>query len=255
MEKKLVVCLLQRTTRKLNLTEVGEKYYELCSNAIETLFKADEFIQNTKFEPQGRLRIVASTAIGTDLLYNCVDKFIKKYNKVNVEILLDNRYIDLIDEGIDLAFRAGPLEDSSFKILKIADFSYILCASPIYFEKFAKIENPEDLINHNCILVSGNNKPVKWNFKNISNNEIEIIVSGNIKTNSLEIARQAVLSGQGIAYLPDFIILDYINKNLLKTILTEWSKKRELFIIYPNNQNLSINVKMFIDFVKEEIKK
>lgn len=256
LEKRLSVTLIERTTRKLKLTEYGEIYYNYCSSALEKIQEANELINQKKLIPKGRLRISASIAIGTEFLHSWIMEFIDKYPEINVELILDNKYIDFISEGFDIIFRVDPADEAGLKGIKVATSSYILCCSDKYLLKNPEPKNIEDLKTHNCILVSNNNKSVIWEIIDHKNKEIQVNVSGNFKTNILTIATNQVLAGKGIGYLPYFIVQPYILQNKLKVIMKNYnSKKREIFAIYSNKPYLAKNINLFIDFIKNKRKK
>jgi DNA-binding transcriptional LysR family regulator len=225
LEKKLGVALLKRTTRKLSLTEYGKAYYENCSNAINKIYLANQEIQAKKLIPHGKLRISAPISVGTELIYYAINAFLKKYKDIQIELVLDNKYVDHIYEDFDIIFRADPSDNSNLKTLKIGTFPYVLCASYNYLETHKEPISPYEIKNHNCIIVSNVNKIFRWDFIDKNGREVLIPVSGQLLTNDLIIAKKALAQDLGIAYLPYFVVKDLIKNNVVKVLLKDFVKK------------------------------
>jgi DNA-binding transcriptional LysR family regulator len=254
LEKRLGVTLLERTTRRIKLTEFGEIYYNACIVGINKIKEADNLILQKKMIPQGKLKISASIIVGNKILVDWLLEFCNKYPKIELELVLDNSYSDFFSDNIDIAFRVDPPDDNNLKAIKISDVNYILCSSSKYISKFKEPKNLKDLENHNCIIVKGSSYKVKWEF-NIDKKQEYFEPKGNIVTNNLDIAKDFLLADKGIAYLPKFLLKEYIEKKEVKVLLPKFtSQKREIWAVYSSRE-LSINVKTFLDFIKVKRKK
>ncbi|MFN8672873.1 MAG: LysR family transcriptional regulator [Candidatus Sericytochromatia bacterium] len=249
LEKRLGVTLLERTTRKIKLTEFGEIYYKECSQGFNIIKTANNLIKQKKLVPEGKLKISASLVVGSEILNKWFIEFINKYPKIELELILDNNYHDFFLEGLDFAFRVDPPDDSNLKAIKIAEINYILCCSKKYLINFREPKKVEDLSFHNCIIVKGKQNKVKWDF--YSNDNLKSFEpKGNFITNNLNIAKDFLLANKGIAYLPDIILKKNIEKEEIKVLLPELTaQKREIWGIYSSREP-SINIKSFLDFIK-----
>lgn len=256
LEKRLGAILIQRTTRKLNLTQKGILYYEYVSQGLKKFNDADLVIQENQLKPYGTLRIASSYSFGTEILKDIIFQFLEKYKDVSIDLRLDNNYIDLITNNIDIAFRMGPLEDSnSFRAKKIYSFSNILCATENYLKNAPPLKHPNDLVNHSCLIASSFNKKIYWNFEN-GLERVEVLVSGKLKTNSLLLSLEAALNDMGVIYFPSFFVYKLLNEGKLIKLLSDWeSSKRDVYGIYPNLKHTSINISTFLDFTKNRINK
>lgn len=251
LENNLGICLIHRSTRKIKLTDKGKEYFDLCSNAINNLYSANQIISNSNINPAGNIKVSASIEFGEEILTDWVIKFKKKYPNINIEIILDNKYLDFFDNNIDISFRAGKIGDSpNFKMRKIISIPYILCSTKKYLSNYS-INKIDDLKNHNCISISSYNNPVKWTFYDNNNQILEFkLENSNIKTNNLTVAKKMLLSGFGIAYLPYFIIKDNLDNNEIIPLL-EYLKpiKRDVYAIYHSSKQTIYNIRLFLDFI------
>jgi len=201
LEDELGVRLLQRTTRKLHLTEAGQAYYERARVALTGLEEATSAAMNLSAEPRGTVRVSAPADAGVLNLSEVLARFVRKYPLVHVEISLSSRFVDLVAEGFDLALRAGKLADSSLVARKIGSDVLGVFASPAYLRRRGRPKTPADLANHDCVLFRGKNGKSEWLLTGPQGEE-RVIVRGPLNADEMAFVQQAVAAGVGIALLP-----------------------------------------------------
>jgi len=246
LEHQLGVKLLQRTTRKLHLTEAGELFYQHCSHIVAEAEDAERLVSDLQQQPRGHLKITTPIALGSYFICEFVAEFMVKYPEMNVEMELTGRMVDLIEEGFDLAIRAGQPEESSLVGRKLGVAKQLIVASPEYLQQHESIKTPEDLKSHTCILPQWQ-KTVVWQFKKYTSSET-IIVNGRLRCNDLTFIRKSAELGQGIALLPDFVCSESLNNNRLVSLFDEYSVAGiELYAVYPDRRYLPKKVRLFLD--------
>jgi DNA-binding transcriptional LysR family regulator len=254
LEKRLGVTLLQRTTRKLRATQAGEAYYQRSLRALEELQAAENELETGRAEPQGLLRLTAPVEIGHSLLPALVHMFLKKHPRMEIELVVTNRVLDLVVDGIDLAIRAGPLKDSSL-VAKRFDLGYFgLWANPDYLTKHVAPRHPKELTQHNCVRFS--------RFKNegfrLTNGResLNVPVSGTSIADDFETLRSLAVLGEGIAFLPSFLCAEEAQQRELVRVLPQWrGDKVTLSLVYPAQRFVSPKVRAFIVVAEEMLKK
>jgi len=249
LEDSLGMRLLQRSTRKLSLTPAGREYYLKCSNALTEIEHANQTITEAQQSPSGVLRIAAPLASQSGFMCDWINEFLSLHNKVTGQIRLSDDNVDLIEEGVDVAFRAGKLQDSSLVARKLGSTQLVLCASPQYLNNSSPLNTFRDLKQHDCIVFGSPHQNVTWKLN--GKRGIEAMqVSGRIVVNSMEFALQASLTGLGVAMLPIAMIANYISSNDLQIVLEDYSSDADgLYAVYPSNRNLSITARCFLDFI------
>lgn len=254
LEKRLGVTLLQRTTRKLRATQAGEVYFQRSVRALEELQAAENELETGRVEPKGLLRLTAPVEIGHSLLPALVHAFLKKHPRTEVELIVTNRVLDLIVDGIDLAFRAGPLKDSSL-IAKRFDLGYFgLWASPDYLTKHAAPRNPKELALHNCLRFS-RFKNEGFHLNNGREN-VNVPVSGTSIADDFETLRSLAILGEGIAFLPSFLCSEETKQDKLTRVLPQWrGDKVSMSLVYPAQRFVPTKVRAFIAVAEELWKK
>lgn len=251
LENSLGVRLFNRTTRKLNLTEVGHAYYEKVDHILADIDETELSITQLNSEPRGKLKIMAQPSFGAFHLSRALSVYLKKYPDVTTEIELSNRPPDLVEDGIDIALYVGKLDDSSFVARKITTVRRVVCASPNYLKLNGTPQTPNDLQKHNCMIYASRTQQSEWVF--ISNNEkIKIAVSGDIKSNDGDALRVAAIQDCGIAQLPTYMVGLDIQAGRLKVILEDYEPERHpVYAIYNHRKYLSAKIKTFIEFMYE----
>ena len=255
LEKNLGARLLQRITRKLNLTEVGKVYFERCAKILGDIEEANLAIATMQAIPYGTLRISATVILGITLVNPWLLEFLQRYQQVNAEVMLTNRHVNLVAERIDVAFDREPLSDSSFITQKLGSVPFWVCASPEYIATYGEPLTPQNLIQHQCLCVASPTPAgeIQWKFNNGTIEE-EITVFGRIRVNDYFFVKQAVLDGCGIAYLPNIVVAQEIQAGKLIRLLREWAPtQKDIYLVYPSDRHLSPKVRAFLDFVTEKI--
>src|ERR1700688_580046 len=249
LEERLGARLLHRTTRKVNLTEVGRAYYDRAVQILADLEQADDIAGALQSTPRGTLRIYTATHI-VQFISPVVAEFLKQYPEVKVDLSIGERSIDLIDEGFDLAIRLTPPPDSSLIVRSLATWRHVLCCSHDYLEKHGRPERLSDLSGHNCLRHVLYPYEDGWHFTDRDGTPASVKVSGNLVTNSGETLRVAALQGVGICLAAGFLFHDDLEANRLVRLLPEYRPiELSMIAVYPHRHQLSVKVRTFIDLL------
>ncbi|MDJ0948987.1 MAG: LysR family transcriptional regulator [Alphaproteobacteria bacterium] len=249
LEDRLGVRLLNRTTRRLSLTEEGRLYYEWCRRIQADLSEADSSVARQHGEPRGTLRVNAPMSFGIRHLSSAVPDFLARYADLAVDLTLNDRYVDLVDEGYDMAIRIGSLEDSSLVARKLAVARRVLCAAPAYLERHGRPQEAQDLARHNCLSYSyARTNPGVWRLRG-PEGEVSVQVRGNLDANNGDVIRAATLAGSGIAWQPSFIVGDDIRAGRLEHVLPRYGDEIGIHAVYPQTRYLSAKVRAFVDYL------
>jgi DNA-binding transcriptional LysR family regulator len=249
LEDRLGARLLNRTTRKVSLTEVGKAYYDRCTQILSDLQQADEFAGALQSTPRGTLRIYTATHI-VPFIAPVVAEFLASYPDVKVDLTMGERTIDLIDEGIDLAVRLAPPPDSSLVVRSLATWRHVLCCSPAYLEKYGPPEQLSELAERNCVRHVLYQYGDDWHFVDRNGTPASVRVSGNLVTNSGETVRTAALEGVGISLAAGFLVADDLEQGRLVRLLPEYRPVEfSMNAVYPHRHHLSAKVRSFIDLL------
>ncbi len=253
LENDLGITLIRRTTRKLQITEAGEVYFKGCFHALEEIQAAETVISFDKIEPHGLLKITTPEDVGNNLLPCIVQKFLEKYQKMEVELLITNRILDLMGEGVDLAIRAGELKDSTLIAKKFMTKQLSLWASPAYLEKTGQPEHPKELNQHEFIrYLFLKDKIVKLSN---GNDKCLINIKGRILLNSSDAAKVLTLLGHGIGLLADFQCEEEGKKGNLIKILPQWHWHHlSYFFVYPAQRFIPPKIRAFVSVAEEYLK-
>ncbi len=253
LEKNSGVRLLNRTTRRLSLTEAGEIYYQSCTRIIAEAENASQRIRQLQDEPRGSLKIAGPISLGPQLA-EAVSEFTQRYSAMNIELRLDDRVVDMVEEGIDISLRIGWLADSGLIARKICESPRLLCASPDYLERHGSPTTPLQLAQHECIIFTLLPTPHQWAFTRGKSRQV-VQVSGRIKTNSVIAVRSLLLSGAGIAPLSRFLIEDALKSGQLVPLLPEYDcGSAGVYAVYQDAHYRQAKVRMFIDHVAKRLK-
>ena len=253
LEQRLGVQLFQRTTRKLNLTDNGRSFYERASRILSDLEEAEQSVSQQHTDLSGTLRIAVPLSFGLLHLTPVIDEFRRAHPKVIFDIDLNDRQLDLIQEGFDLAIRIGRLEDSSMIARRIAPISTVACASPEYLQHHGHPETPLDLKDHACLIYSNLPDPQTWNYIDENNVPASVKVQQIVQANNGDFLHHMAVAGQGILLTPSFISYQSIEKGSLVPILTRYQwPVLNAYAIYPQTRHLSYRVRAFVDFLVEK---
>lgn len=253
LETHLGAQLLHRTTRKLALTEAGHTYYAYARRILDELEEADLAITHHHATPRGTLRINAPMAFGKLDMALWLPDFLARYPELKVDLVCNDRYVDLIEEGFDVAIRlAREMPDSTLMARKLAISPTLLVASPSYLAQHGTPKTPQDLARHNCLTYTLVPKPNEWSFSTPDGGNISVTVSGTLQANTGVVLRSAALAGTGIATTATFIVHEDLARGALVEVLPDYKlRARDLYAVYPHNRHLSPKVRAFIDFATE----
>jgi DNA-binding transcriptional LysR family regulator len=252
LEEKLGARLLNRTTRRLSLTEAGSELYRRSVRALEEIENAELEVARFQTEPRGTLRVSAPMSFSILQLGAKLPTFLERYPGVSIELNLDDRRVDLVEEGFDVAIRIANLRDSSLVARKIVPCRQVLCASPGYLKEHGTPEQPEDLLEHNCVLYSFLSHAREWRLIDEQGETHVVPLKGSLQTNNGLVNRAAALSGAGIILLPTFYIGDQLRSGELVPVLCKFRPPDiAVYAVYPERRNLTPKVRAFIDFLAE----
>lgn len=249
LEERLGATLLMRSTRRQSLTAVGRAYYERCVQILAEVEAADGIVSSLRANPRGLLRVNAPTTFGARALSAEIADYVTAYPEVSVELTLNDRVVDLVDEGFEAAVRIGALEDSSLIARRLRDYEMALCASPAYLKRHGTPETPDDLRQHNCLGYIHWSRRNIWPFSGPSG-ETEIQVNGNLQINNGEALRTAALNGLGIILQPRLLLEQDTTTGRLVEILSDWHPpKLPMHIILPPQRPWTPKIRTFIDYI------
>ena len=253
LEREVGVRLIQRTTRSLNLTDAGRLYYEQTSKALRTVEDANQLLAEARTEPSGTIRISAPVGFGAHFLTATVFDFLAAYPKTKVELRLTDDMLNLVENGIDLAFRTGALPDSTLIARKFGVAYRILCASPEYLARHGAPVVPADLVHHDCVIAGQSTANAHWVLEGPHGQET-VTVSGRFAANEMQAVVAAAIAGYGIAQLPHGLGEASIKDGRLRRVLDDYATPAGgLHVVYPSSQHLSPLVKAFTELAAERI--
>jgi len=251
LEKHLGTRLLNRTTRRVSLTETGRIYYERCKDILLDIEEIEGIASEQTSKPHGTLTLSAPTSFGILQLNEVIPAYIKQYPQVQISLSLTDRFIDVVSEGFDLVIRIAELEDSSLIARKIAPCRLVLCASPEYLKKHGVPGVPQDLSLHHCLTYANNVNPDTWVLHGPDGTE-SVKVNGPVCADNGDILKAAAVSGLGIALLPTFIVGPDLCAGRLQTVLPDYCLPDiSIYAIFPSRRYLSAKVRTFIDFLSD----
>lgn len=250
LEDRLGSRLLNRTTRRQSLTEVGRLYYERCRQILSDLEDADRTASQLRAAPRGRLSVNAPVSFGVHALTPVIADYLAAYPEVEVDLAVNDRVIDLVEEGFEVAVRVGPLSDSGLVARPLAPYQLVVCASPDYLARFGEPRRPEDLARHNCLAFERWGAPHVWTFQNGE----AAAVRGVLRANNGEALRVAALRGLGIIKQPSVLLADDLRSGRLVRLLPDYdSPARPIHLIYLPDRRPTPKLRTFIDFVLERL--
>ena len=250
LENTLGIRLFNRTTRSLNLTEVGAAYLERCQQVLADVLEMEAAVTQLQTEPRGTLKLSAPQFIGAYHIAPAIAEFLDLHPDLKVDLILQGSPGDLIDEGIDIAIFLGKLEDTSLIARRLATSSLVVCGSPKYFQNYGIPQKPEELIEHSCLVNWAIPPRDQWNFTT-EKGETAIKVSGRMQANAADPIRIAARKGLGLVMLPKYVVAKDIQKGRLQAVLKDFSvSPLEIHAVYPHRKYLSAKVRSFLDFLQ-----
>jgi DNA-binding transcriptional LysR family regulator len=253
LEEQLGARLLQRTTRKISLTEAGQAYYENAARILSELEEADRRIGALQSTPRGRLRLHVGTHI-IRFVAPVLTEYMTRYPELSVELTMGERMVDLVEEGFDLAIRATVPAHSSLVIRQLSAWRHVPCCSPGYLETHAAPRTPADLAQHNCLRYAFYPYGDEWRFASPGGEAVSARVKGSLRTNSAEALRIAALGGIGIFLAPSFLVAEDLAAGRLVRLLEEYRPVAfAINAIYPHRAHVPAKIRGFIDLAVERL--
>ncbi len=255
LETRLGARLLNRTTRRVSPTEIGLAYYDRARRVLNDAGEADALVSSMQSAPSGLLRISVATDFGVNHMSPILGEFLADYPEITVNMVLNNRYVELISEGFDLAIRIGEMEDSSLRARKLTETTKRLIAAPSYFEQFGRPEKIDDLNEHKLLHYSNNSAGNVWKLTAPSGEKRQVRTQGWLTVNDGQSLLNACVSGLGIAYLPSFLYADALDTGLVVDAMPELPMESQgIYAVYPPGRYTQPKVRTFIDFLVEAFK-
>ena len=255
LEERLGVQLLRRSTRRLSLTETGRSFYQRGARILADLEEAESAAAQEHGELRGALRVALPLSFGTRHMCGPITEFSRRHPRVSFDLDLNDRRIDLLEEGVDLAVRIGRLSDSSLIARRLFEARTVVCASPQYIEEYGEPESPEALSDHPCLVYGNLRDPLHWTCTDKAGERYRVAVNVAMTATSGDFLCQAAANGLGLAMQPTFIASHAIRCGELKPVLTEYDwPVTPAYAVYPPTRHLSYRVREFIDFLVEEFR-
>lgn len=253
LEEYLDVQLLIRSTRTLSLTEEGTRFYEHCQRVLEAVAEAESSVGQRQ-KPAGVLRVSCPVAFGQLQIVPRLQVFLDRYPDIKIDLMMADRFADLIEEGVDLAIRIGNVRDTSLITQRIGTTRRVTIGHQSYFERAGEPQTPEELVKHNCIVYTGLTTGNEWHFQG-TQGFIQVAVNGNFQANNSIAIRAAVLAGLGIAVSPVWLFGDALHDDNLQIILKNYQPvPLPIHAVYRRGRFVPAKVRCFIDFLSNEFK-
>lgn len=250
LEQALGVRLLDVTTRKLNLTEAGRRYLVRCVQILGEVDDAALEASQYQSAPRGLLRVTAPATFGRLHLASALAEFMGFYPDIAVDADFTDRFVDLVDEGFDVAVRVGCLPDSNLVVRRLASCRMLTCAAPAYFDRFEVPGHPNELAGHACFCLSTITTPGVWSYRGPGGEKIPVHVEGRLRANSMDLLCSVAEQGLGVVHGPSFVLGPLVQAGRLRSILSDYpSDELDLSAVFPSNRHLSTKVRIFVDFL------
>lgn len=249
LEDRLGAQLLQRTTRRLSLTEAGRVFHEHCARILREVEAAELAVSHAQRAPRGVLRVNAPMSFGQLAIAPALPAFASQHPELSVDLVLDDARVDAVDGGFDVTIRvADRLSDSSAIARRVAPARIVVCAAPCYVQRHEAPRTPADLASHECLVYSHRDR---WRFRSAAGEEW-VTVSGRLRANNGDVLRTAALAGLGLAQLPSFIVAADLASGALEVVLEEYeARPASIWALYSSTRHLSTKVRTFVDFLAE----
>lgn len=248
LEAELGVRLINRTTRRLHLTEAGALYLARANTILDDLREADAAVGELGTAPRGLIRVSAPMSLGIAKIAPAIADFLADYPEIRIELDLNDRYIDIVEGGFDIAIRGGArLDDSSLVARKLSDLDRVVCASPDYIARHGVPATPAALCDHSCLVYTLSSAPHRWTFLRKGARQT-IDVSGPLRVNNSLAIAAAVRAGLGVGLLPTFATAQDLKEGALRQVLKSWNAEpAAIYAIYPRHREASPKLRLFID--------
>ncbi len=255
LEAHLGVKLLNRTTRRVEVTQDGAAYYERCTRILAEVQETESALSSARASPQGRLRVDVSVAFGRRVLMPALPAFLERYPGIRIEVGCTDRPVDLLEEGVDCVVRAGELPDSSLVARRIGLLDFVCCAAPGYLARYGVPEHPRELSRHRVVnfFSPRTGKIMPWDFTR-AGERVELMLDGPVSTNDSEAYLTAGLAGLGVVQLTRGMVTEHLAEGRFVRVLPGWTiDPLPIYAMYPRNRHLSAKVRVFVEWVVELI--
>jgi DNA-binding transcriptional LysR family regulator len=254
LEDRLGARLLNRTTRTLALTEVGRIFYEHCARMLAEAEEAEQAVLSLHAAPRGLLRINVPMSFGVMHIAPALPLFLARYPEMAIEMDMTDRFVDLVEDGYDLAVRIASLPESSLIARRLAPNRAVVCAAPDYLARHGEPRRPADLAAHNCLLYTNTPLYDQWRFDG-PEGKVAVAVAGSLRANNGEALLQAALAGVGITRAPTFMASSHLCAGRLRAVLTDYRPVAEsaIYAVYPHRRHLTPKVRAFVEFLAAHI--
>lgn len=255
LEDELGALLLNRTTRQFSLTEAGHTYYKRASEIVREIDSLADAVRDSSGDVRGRIKITAPRTFADAPVGQSLIDFAKAHPDIVLDIHLDDRFVDLVEEGFDLAIRITRLQDSSMIARRLTPFSIRICGSPELIAAHGEPQDPQDLANLPCLVDTNGSWMSNWPFMRDNGETFSVSVSGPMEVNSPLATRAAAIAGLGFATLPDFIAQPVLDSGELVAVLDEWMPRGGgIFAVYPHRRYLPAKIRVLVDFLVQWFK-
>lgn len=253
LEDELGIRLLNRTTRKLSLTEAGQRYYQYVIQAYSLAQQGIDAVTELQGQPRGRLKLTAPMSFGVLHIAPLIAEFMTLYPEVDIDLQLEDKMVDLVQQGFDLGIRIGHLPLSNLVAKRLAPCKSVLCASPDYLKHQGTPMRPSELSLHNCLQYSYYRGGNEWRLTT-TNHQYSVIPKGRLMVNNSEAIRRAVLAGSGIGNLPTFIVGKDIIAGAIDVVLPNYQlPEHAVYAVFPERKHMPLKVRAFIDFISDKL--
>ena len=247
LERALGVRLLNRTTRRIHLTDEGAQYLERCRTILSAMQDAEAALTTRRTEPHGRLAVTASVLFGRRYIAPIMSEFLRRYPNVSADLLFVDRVVNLVEEGLDVAVRIGHLRDSSLVAVPVGWVRRVVCASPDYLQRHGIPRTPEDVRRHACVRHTGLAPRSDWHFR-VGRRTVTIPINAAVTCNDIDSSLEACLSGRGLGMFLSYQTAPYRNQKKLRYVLEEFETERlPVHIVYPQARLVTSKVRAFVD--------
>jgi DNA-binding transcriptional LysR family regulator len=252
LEEKLGARLLNRNTRNVSLTDIGHAYYERCVQILAELEDADRIAAEMQSEPRGVLKLDIAPPVA-EIIAPVIAEFTATYPAASVQLMITSKMTNMVDQGVDLAIRITPEANSSHIVRRLATYPFVVCGAPQYLANHGRPERPSDLERHNCVVFYESSWNREWRFVSPDSEEV-IHPVGNLEANNSTSLRAAAVLGQGLIYMPIFVVADELRSGRLVAVLQDYVPVQlSIDAIYPDRRHLSPKVRCFIDLAAKQL--
>lgn len=256
LEARLGTRLLNRTTRRVSLTQEGRLFLDYVKRGLDTLDEAENTLLAARGTPEGKLRVSAPMTVTLTKLSSALPQFLSKYPGISLDLHLDDRRVDMLRDGFDMAIRGSDnLEDSSLVARKLAVMPHVVCASPAYFAQHGRPIAPRDLKSHECVRFSLSGHPDVWSFERGGQSE-RVQIDARYSVASSLAVRDALRAGFGLSLIPLPYVIEDIEEERLEVVLDDWKAvETTIYAVYPSRQYVAPKLRVFLDFLIEQFGK